>query len=119
MNHNIWILFLVILLSGGKVYAKLMQGGISCQEMKSEMMSRTTRDPMMQFALASTRDGGVVVLSANKLTEYDKSLNVVREVEMKPYYRMLGNSGMGSMMGNMDGSQGAVSSESGQESRQE
>ena len=33
--------------------------------------------------MVATSDGGVIVLTGNKLTKYDKDLNVVKEVEIK------------------------------------
>ena len=44
-----------------------------CGKMKSKM----------QKSMVATSDGGVVVLSHNKLTKYDKNLNIVKEVELK------------------------------------
>ena len=38
---------------------------------------------MMEKLMVPTEDGGVVVLFGNKLTKYDKDLNVVKEVEIK------------------------------------
>lgn len=38
---------------------------------------------MMQKSMVATSDGGVVVLSGNTLTKYDKNLNVVKEIELK------------------------------------
>ena len=37
---------------------------------------------MMEKSMVATSDGGVIVLSGNKLTKYDKNLNVVKEVEI-------------------------------------
>jgi hypothetical protein len=33
--------------------------------------------------IVATSDGGIVVLTGNKLTKYDKNLNVVKEAELK------------------------------------
>ncbi len=37
----------------------------------------------MQKQMAATNDGGVIVLTGNKLLKYDKDLNLVKEVELK------------------------------------
>ena len=56
--------------------------------------------PMMKSmtgrSVVATSDGGVVVVMGNKLTKYDKDLNVVKEVELK-----MDMEGMQKMMGNM------------------
>ena len=33
--------------------------------------------------MVASNDGGVIVMSANKLLKYDKNLNLVKEVELK------------------------------------
>ncbi len=38
---------------------------------------------MMEKSVVATSDGGVVIVTGNKMTKYDKDLNVVKEVEMK------------------------------------
>jgi len=38
---------------------------------------------MMQKQMIATSDGGVIVLSGNKLYKYDKNLNLVKEAEIK------------------------------------
>ena len=38
---------------------------------------------MMDRNVVATSDGGIVVVAGNKLTKYDKDLNVVKEVELK------------------------------------
>ena len=38
---------------------------------------------MMQKQVVATNDGGIVVIAGNKITKYDKDLNVVKEVESK------------------------------------
>lgn len=37
----------------------------------------------MEKSVVATSDGGIVVVMGNKLTKYDKDLNVVKEVELK------------------------------------
>ena len=51
---------------------------------------------MMERSVVATNDGGVVVVMGNKLTKYDKDLNVTKEVEMK-----MNMEGMQKMMDNM------------------
>lgn len=38
---------------------------------------------MMEKTVVATTDGGIVVVAGNKITKYDKDLNVVKEVETK------------------------------------
>ncbi len=38
---------------------------------------------MMERTVVATNDGGIIVVMGNKITKYDKNLNVVKEVEMK------------------------------------
>ena len=51
---------------------------------------------MMDKNVVATSDGGIVVVAGNKLTKYDKDLNVVKEVELK-----MDMEGMQKMMDNM------------------
>ena len=51
---------------------------------------------MVERSVVATSDGGVVVVTGNKLTKYDKDLNVVKEVELK-----MDMEGMQKMMDNM------------------
>lgn len=54
--------------------------------------------------MVATSDGGVVVLSGNKLYKYDKELNLKKEVEIKKDKEMMGKCPMmGGMMGGMRG----------------
>lgn len=38
---------------------------------------------MMEKSVVATEDGGIVVVAGNKITKYDKDLNVVKEAEIK------------------------------------
>ena len=38
---------------------------------------------MMEKSVVATSDGGIVVVSATKLSKYDKDLNLVKEVDLK------------------------------------
>jgi hypothetical protein len=51
---------------------------------------------MGERSLAATSDGGVVILSGNKLSKYDKNLTLVKEVEVT-----MDASGMEKMMADM------------------
>ena len=71
---------------------------------------------MMERSVVATSDGGVIVVMGNKLTKYDKNLNVTKEVELEmdmgDMQKMMENMkgmcpmmGKG-MMGNMDNDTG-------------
>lgn len=106
MKKNAWIIMLVVLLAGTSlVYAEGMKGGM----MKEGMMGKGMMDgkmmgmcpmmkSMMERSVVATSDGGVIVVAGNKLTKYDKDLNVVKEVELK-----MDMEGMQKMMENMKG----------------
>ena len=49
--------------------------------MKGKMMKG---GGMQHPSMVATPDGGVIVLSGPRLTKYDKDLNLVKEVELKP-----------------------------------
>jgi hypothetical protein len=55
----------------------MMGGKEGMMGMKGMMMK------MMHPDVVATSDGGIVILMGNKLTKYDKNLNVVKEVEIK------------------------------------
>jgi hypothetical protein len=64
---------------GGKGGMMGMMGGKEgMMGMKGMMMMK-----MMHPDVVATSDGGIVILQGNKLTKYDKNLNVVKEVEIK------------------------------------
>jgi hypothetical protein len=109
MKKNTWIMVLVVLLAGASlVYAEGMKGVM----MKEGMMGKGMMDgemmgckmmgmcpmmnSMMERSVVVTSDGGVIVVMGNKLTKYDKDLNVVKEVELKTDME-----GMQKMMENM------------------
>lgn len=48
-----------------------------------KMMGMPMMMQMMQKSVTATSDGGVVIVVGNKITKYDKDLNVVKEVEGK------------------------------------
>ena len=47
------------------------------------MMGPMMMKMMMDKSVVATSDGGVVVLAGNKITKYDKDLNIVKEAEIK------------------------------------
>lgn len=61
-------------------------GDVKCC-MKKNMMGGKNMGSMMKMmterTVTATPDGGVVVLAGNKLTKYDKDLNVVKEADVK------------------------------------
>jgi hypothetical protein len=110
MKKNAWIIMLVVLLAGASlVYAEGMKGDMMGKGMKGGMMGKGMMDgkmmgmcpmmkSMMERSVVATSDGGVIVVMGNKLTKYDKDLNVVKEVELK-----MDMDGMQKMMENMKG----------------
>ncbi len=53
-------------------------------KIRDKMMRRhLMMSAMMPKSMVTTSDGGIVVLAGNKLTKYDKDLNVIKEVEIK------------------------------------
>ena len=62
-------------------------------------------------SMVASNDGGVIVLSGNKLYKYDKNLNLVKEAEIKtetadrllPIGGPMAGGGGGGMMGGMGG----------------
>jgi len=125
MKKNVWIGMLVILLAGTSlVYAEGMKGDM----MKEGMMGKGMMDgkmmgmcpmmqSMMQKQVVATSDGGIIVVAGNKLTKYDKDLNVIKEVELKMDMEgmqkmMESMKGMCPMMGKMMSSDGSKAEES-------
>ncbi len=68
----------------------MMDGGM--MKMMMQMHGRMMRSPTM----VSSNDGGVIVLTGNKLYKYDKNLTLVKEAEVKMDMD-------GGMMGGMGG----------------
>ena len=95
----------------------MSQGGMSCpmmqgmdkdakagmmQKMKKmgnmQDMQKCRMECMLNGTMVATSDGGVVVLIGNKLTKYDKNLNMVKQTEI-----MLEPADMKKMMEEMKG----------------
>lgn len=82
----------------------MMQGpGMSGQAMMddtkmsgSDAMCKLMCSMMSDKSMAVTEDGGVIVLMGNKLSKYDKDLNLVKETEIK-----IDTAGMQKMVGDM------------------
>ena len=68
-----------------------MMGGGMKGMMKHGMMMK-----MMEKSVVATSDGGVVVIMANKMSKYDKDMNLVKEVDLTTDM-----GGMKKMMGEM------------------
>ena len=68
-----------------------MDGGMMKMMHKMHGMTRSS-------SMVASNDGGVIVLTGNKLYKYDKNLNLVKEAEIKTE-----TGGMGGMMGGMGG----------------
>lgn len=71
---------------------KEMEGSMMSQEemkarrekmMKMPSMHEVMSKMMMQSYLVATQDGGIIILSGNKLMKYDKNLNLIKEVKIK------------------------------------
>lgn len=58
------------------------QPNCNTMDKKPPMMSMNMGG-MMPKSMVSSNDGGVIILSGNKLMKYDKDLNLVKEVEIK------------------------------------
>ena len=63
----------------GKKKGSMMGEGMMGKGMMGGMMMKS----MMEKTIVATSDGGIIVSAGNKLTKYDKDLNVVKEVEIK------------------------------------
>ncbi len=85
------ILFFVIFISASGVYAEetkemgMMEGKAREGKgmMGGKMMGMHMMKMMMEKSVTPTSDGGVVVVAGNKITKYDKDLNLVNEAEIK------------------------------------
>lgn len=117
MKKIAWIIMLVVLFAGTSlVFAEGKKEGMKGKEMvgggmmKGDKMDKGGKmtgmmemnhmmmQSMMQKQVVATEDGGIIVVAGNKLTKYDKDLNVVKEVELK-----MDMEGMQKMMEHMKG----------------
>ena len=87
----------VLMLSGTLVFAEAAKTddagdkasvAAAAAKARSQMMMGSMQRMMMMQALREkavvpTSDGGIVIVLGNKLTKYDKDLNVVKETEIK------------------------------------
>ena len=55
------------------------------KQMDKERMGGMVMQMMgtMQKQIVATNDGGIIIMTGNKLLKYDKDLNLVKEVELK------------------------------------
>ena len=93
MKKNIWIMTLIVFIAGASlVSAEEMKGdmkGGMMGDSKGSMMGKGMMGmhgmmmKMMEKSVLATSDGGIIVVSATKLSKYDKDLNLVKEVELK------------------------------------
>ncbi len=60
-----------------------MKGGEWKGMMGGKMMGMHMMKMMMEKSVTPTSDGGVVVVAGNKITKYDRNLNLVNEAEIK------------------------------------
>ncbi len=67
-----------------------MKSGEGKGMMGGKMMGMHMMKMMMEKSVTSTSDGGVVVVTGNKITKYDKDLNVVKEAEIKTDMEAMG-----------------------------
>ncbi|GEM_PF-1752421 len=65
----------------GSMMGKGMMGDKGMMEGKG--MMHGMMNVMMNKSMVATSDGGVIVMTANKLTKYDQNLNVVKEADIK------------------------------------
>jgi hypothetical protein len=75
------IVAVLILTVSGIALAEMEKGK---EKMKCGMMDKGgMMMKMMEKSVVATSDGGVVIVSMNKITKYDKDLKLVKEVELK------------------------------------
>ena len=118
------IVVFITALTAGVVFAQMKSGGMmsgneqgmmSGNMMNMPMMSGMHMPGMMGSNIVATEDGGVVVMSFNKLYKFDKDLKIVKEADIpfdkEHVQKMMENmQGMGMMMGGMMHGQGSMSS---------
>lgn len=82
---------LIIALSAGFVFAQMNQGSMmghyghgmmNRNWMGMPMMSGMGMSGMMGSSVVATEDGGIVVMSFNKLYKFDKNLKLVKEADI-------------------------------------
>ena len=86
-----------------------MKGGEGKGMMGGKMMGMHMMKMMMEKSVVATSDGGIVVVTGNKITKYDKNLNLVKEAEIKVDMEAMGKN-MKEMMAQcpmMKGKEGA------------
>lgn len=70
-----------ILVLTGVMSMVILNNAFACEGQDKGKMMGMMHD--MKPSMVSSSDGGVIVMSGNHLTKYDKNLNVVKEVEIK------------------------------------
>lgn len=86
MKKYLGVLALVVVLAGaGLAHAEGMKGGMMGHGMMDgkAMDMHSMMQGMSDVKVIATSDGGVVVVSGDTLTKYDRNLNLVKQVELK------------------------------------
>ena len=80
------LILMILFASIGTTHVGFAEDQSMGMDMKGKMMKGGMMGGgMMQHAsMVATPDGGVIVLSGPRLAKYDKDLNLVKEVELKP-----------------------------------
>ena len=76
----------IIVGTSGLAIAQMNDMGKEMKGDKAGMMGMMKHGMMMKMMeknVVATSDGGIVIVSGNKLTKYDKNLNLTKEVELK------------------------------------
>ncbi|MBI5149323.1 MAG: hypothetical protein HZA28_00930 [Candidatus Omnitrophica bacterium] len=88
-----------MMMGKGMMGKGMMEDGMMDDGMMKMMKMMHAHSAMMRSpTMVASNDGGVIVLTGNKLSKYDKNLNLVKEAEIKTEM-----GGMGGMMGGMGG----------------
>jgi len=70
------------MMGGGMMGGGMMDKGMMDGKMMGGGMMHGMMKMMMEKSVVATSDGGVVVVTANKMSKYDKDLNLVKEIEL-------------------------------------
>jgi len=106
MKKNTWIFIVVVLFASVHlVYAEGMKDGMMDKGMMGKGMMAgkmmgncPMMKSMMERTIIATSDGGIVIAMGNKITKYDKDLNLIKDVELN-----MDMEGMHKMMESMKG----------------
>lgn len=79
----------ILLLAGFSLYVspsfadEKMEKGMGKDMTDGGMMKHMMMKSMMEKSVVATADGGIVVVTGNKIAKYDKDLNLTKEAEIK------------------------------------